>query len=225
MAREAYQQALTGLQLSVVELGRQVRRQLQRGLDILLRHDCAAAGRMDRDDDVIDRETLRIEKACIDLVALQQPVAADMRLITASYKIITDLERIADLGVNLADYCCAAVSVDMVDASRFLAVGRLGMDMLEQAMAAYELKDANLAEQVIQRDQELDELTWGTMHEFLEQLGRTGLQGHDEAEARRIASQALPVLLSMRDLERVGDHACNIAGRVVFMVTASDRYL
>jgi len=225
MSRETYQRMLAGLHGSVVELGRQVGDQLGKGLDALVRHDCALAGRLHAADDVIDDATLRIEKACTDLVSLQHPVAGDMRLITASFKIVTDLERIADLAVNLGDYCCTAETLDMVPPETIGTVGRLGAEMLEAAIQAYADKDPQAAEAVIRRDDDLDDLTWGTIRGFLERLYLTEQESHGREEAERISSQALPILLSMRDLERVGDHAANIAARVVYMVTGSAEFI
>lgn len=225
MAREAYRRTLDGLHASVVELGDQVRRQLEDGLDALVRHDCARAGSLNADDDVIDAETLRIEKVCVDLLSLQQPVAGDVRLITASFKVVTDLERIGDLAVNLGDYCCAAEALDLVPPETIEAVGRLALEMLGEATRAYAEGDTERAERVIERDRDLDEMTWGTIRAFLKHLYLSARESHDEAEAERISSQALPVLLSMRDLERVGDHAENIAARVVYIATGSRRYL
>lgn len=225
MAREAYRRMLDELHASVVALGDQVRRQLEDGLDALVRHDCDRAGRLNDDDDVIDAETLRIEKACVDLLSLQQPVAGDMRLITASFKVVTDLERIGDLAVNLGDYCCASEALDLVPPETIGAVGRLALEMLGEATRAYAEGDTERAERVIVRDRDMDEMTWGTIRAFLKHLYLSARESHDEAEAERISSQALPVLLSMRDLERVGDHAENIAARVVYIATGSRRYL
>lgn len=225
MAREAYKRMLDGLHRSVVELGRQVERQLEDGLDALVRHDCAKAGRLNTADDVIDDETLRIEKACVDLVSLQQPVASDTRLITASFKVVTDLERIGDLAVNLGDYCCAAESLDLVPPDTIEAVGRLAIEMVGEAVRAYAHRDPELAGRVIERDRDLDEMTWGTIRAFVKRLYLSEREGHDDAEAERISSQAMPVLLSMRDLERVGDHAENVAARVVYIATGSRKYL
>jgi phosphate transport system protein len=225
MAREAYQRMLDGLHASIVELGARVGAQLADGLDSLVRHDCAKAGRLNAADDVIDDETLRIEKACVDLVSLQQPVARDARLITVSFKIITDLERVGDLAVNLGDYCCAAEALDLVPPETIEAVGQLALEMLADSMRAFAENDPERAEQVIRRDHDLDAMTWGTIRAFVKRLYLSEQQVHDDAEAERISSQAMPILLSMRDLERVGDHAENIAGRVVYIVTGSRKHL
>lgn len=225
MVREGYQRMLDGLHKSIVELGEQVRHQLEEGLDALVRHDCAKAGRLNAADDVIDDETLRIEQACVDLVSLQQPVAGDMRLITGSYKIVTDLERIGDLAVNLGDYCCAAETLDLVPPETINEAGRLAAEMLEEAIHAYSERDQERAEAVIRRDRDLDEMTWGAIRDFVKRLYLSEREGHDDAEAERISSQAMPILLSMRDLERVGDHAENIAARVVYIATGSRQYL
>lgn len=222
MTREAYQGALRGLHESVLDLGVLVEAQLERGIEALVSHDPSAANRLHRDDDPIDDATRRIERACIDLLSLQQPVASDMRLVASSFKIVTDLERVADLAVNLGDYCSASSSLDLVGPDAIDRAGRLSMSMLRAALEAYRNRDVAEATRVIRRDTELDDLTWGTIRQFVKSLHQSERQGHDDLEAERISSQALPVLLSMRDIERVGDHACNIAERVLFIVTGRD---
>jgi phosphate transport system protein len=152
-------------------------------------------------------------------------VAGDTRLITASYKIVTDLERIADLAVNLGDYCCAAESLDLVPPETIEATGRLSAEMVEEAVRAYAERDPARAEAVVRRDRDLDDMTWGTIRDFVKRLYLSEREGHDDSEAERISSQAMPILLSMRDLERVGDHAENIAARVVYIATGSRKYL
>lgn len=218
MSRERYTSDLEGLRRDVLALGGQAEEQLRAGLRALVEHDCDLAATLDQRDDAIDRATEEVETACLELIALQQPVAADMRLIAASYKIVTDLERVADLAVNLGDYCCSAGRLELVPVAEVERVGGLAVAMLSDALAAYADRDVARAEEVVRRDDELDRASWGLIRRFLESLQESALSGHATGEAQRISSQALPVLLSMRDLERVGDHAANVADRVVFMV-------
>ena len=127
-----------------------------------------------------------------------------------------------DLSVNLADYSGDSEALSMVPPSRIEAVGRVGIEMLADAMRAFADGNVFLASAVIRRDDELDELAWNTTKAFLEALHLAGRQAWDDATAKRHAEEALPILLSMRDLERVGDHAVNIARRVVYIVTGDD---
>jgi phosphate transport system protein len=94
--------------------------------------------------------------------------------------------------------------------------------MLNDALRAFADDNVFLANAVVRRDDELDQLAWGTTKAFLEALHHAGRRAWDDSTAKRHAEEALPVLLSMRDLERVGDHAVNIARRVVYIVTGDD---
>lgn len=223
MSRERYTSELAGLRRAVLALGGQAEELLRAGLRALVEHDVELADGLDRRDDAIDRATEEVEATCLDLVALQQPVAADMRLVAASYKIVTDIERVGDLAVNLGDYCRSAGRLELVSPREVERVGAIAVAMLGDALAAYADRDAERAEEVIRRDDELDEATWGLIRRFLESLYDSALHEHASGEAERISSQALPVLLSMRDLERVGDHAANICERVVFLVRGRRR--
>jgi phosphate transport system protein len=121
MTRITYQQALDTLRQDIRELGALVLRRLDQGLGALVRHDAATGTLVQEGDDDVDTRTAAIERACIDLLTLQQPVAGDIRLITAAFRIITDLERIGDLAVNLADYANDSETLEMVPPSRIEA--------------------------------------------------------------------------------------------------------
>lgn len=225
MTRDIYQRQLRSLRESVIELGVKVHRQLEQGLQALLRHDLALADKLDAYDDVIDQQSLELEKLCLQLLALQQPVATDLRLITSSFKIATDLERVADLAVNLGEYARDSERIEVIPPADIERAGGLAADMLAQAMQAYEHKDEARAIDVIKQDRELDLACWGVMRGFLKQLVVREMQSRTEDQAERIAAQALTVLLSMRDLERIGDHAVNTAARVVYIVSGSHQYI
>jgi phosphate transport system protein len=219
MTRTSYQNTLAGLRQGLLDLGTLVQKRLELGLAALVRHDAATGTLVQEGDRDVDRETSAIEQTCIDLLTLQQPVARDIRLVTAAFRIVTDLERIGDLAVNLADYAGDSETLSMVPPARIDQVGRVGIAMLGDALRALATDNVFLANVVIRRDDELDELAWSTTKAFLEALHVAGRKAWDDATAKRHAEEALPVLLSMRDLERVGDHAVNIARRVVYIVT------
>lgn len=225
MTRDIYQKQLRALRASVIELGVKVHRQLELGLQALLRHDLALAKKLDEYDDVIDQQSLELEKLCLQLLALQQPVATDLRLITSSFKIATDLERVADLAVNLGEYARDCERIEVIPPGEIEKAGAFAAGMLAQAMQAYERKDEPLAIDVIQRDRELDLACWGVMRGFIKQLVVREMESRTEDQVEGITSQALTVLLSMRDLERIGDHAVNTAARVIYIVNGSHQYI
>jgi phosphate transport system protein len=222
MTRTAYQNMLTDLRQRVIDLGTLVVGRLEQGLAALVRHDPATGTFVQQGDQEIDRATATIERTCIDVLTLQAPVAGDIRFVTATFRIVTDLERVGDLAVNLADYATDSDTLEMVPPSRIDEVGRVGVAMLRDALRAFADSNVFLAAAVVRRDDELDELAWTTTKAFLEAMHLAGRQAWDDATARRHAEEALPILLSMRDLERVGDHAVNIARRVLYIVTGEN---
>lgn len=219
MTRIAYQESLARLRQEIIELGALVQSRLEQGVAALVRHDVATSVLVQQGDEDVDRRSAAIERRCIDLLALQQPVAGDIRLVTAAFRIVMDLERIGDLSVNLADYAGDSEMLELVPPTRIGEVGQVTIEMLRDAMRAFADGNVVLASAVIRRDDELDELTWSTIKTFLHALHVAGRTAWDDATARRHAEEALPVLLSMRDLERAGDHAVNVARRVVYVVT------
>ena len=108
MPREGYQDQLDGLREDVLYMSEVVLERLRMGLEALAHKDEELAWEVIEGDDEINQLYLELEGDCIDLLALQQPVASDLRFIAASFKIITDLERIADLATNLGDYTLEA---------------------------------------------------------------------------------------------------------------------
>ena len=222
MTRIAYTNALAELRQGILDLGVLVQKRLTQGLAALVSHDAATSVLVQEGDEDIDRRTFAIKHIYIDLLTLQQPVAGDIRAITGAYRICADLERIGDLAVNLADYTGDSETLSMVSPSRIEEVGRISIEMLAGAMRAYADGNVVLATAVIRRDDELDAVTWNTIKAFLEALHQAGRTAWDDSTARRHAEEAVPVLLSMRDLERSGDHAVNIARRVVYIVTGEE---
>ena len=220
MPREEYQDRLEALREDVLYMGELVRDRLRLGLDALDRKDEAAAREVIENDDEINELYLALESDCVDLIALQQPVAGDLRFIAASFKIITDLERIGDLAVNLGEYTLDAerdVYPD-VDVNR---IGAFAADAVADAMAAYAEGDAAATREIAARDDELDESCADASQTVVRGLLEHGTA--DDAEA--LLAEASRLLLTIRDLERVGDHAVNVAARTLYMIEDDDELI
>jgi len=224
MARENYQQQLDSLTGEVEAMAELVADRYEMALEAAATGDRRLAEQVIQGDSEINDRYLELEKECTDLIALQQPVAGDLRLITASFKIITDLERIADLATNLADHTRAGHE-GIHPAVDLAALGTTAGEMVEAAVAAYEAGDPVACRTVAARDDELDDdydrTTKAIIRTLLETVDSADAEGHPEP-ALTAASRGL---LTVRDIERVGDHAVNIAARVLYMVETDDELL
>jgi phosphate transport system protein len=164
------------------------------------------------EDKLIDELENAIDERCLDLLALMQPVALDLRFITMSMKISTDLERIADLAVDIAQRVMELSGKPMLKPLIDIPVlSTLAKRMSKDALDAFVNKDADLAEKVILLDSEADKLRNLVQKELVEEYMSKDLS---------TVSRAVPLLLIARHLERICDHATNIAEDVIYMVKA-----
>ena len=164
-------------------------------------------------DEPINTLHIEIDDRCFKLLALHQPMAADLRAIVSAVKINTDLERVGDLAVNIAEatkrYLQHPPVKPLIDIPR---MGDIAQGMLRDALDAFVRRDIQLAEAVLGADDELDALKTQIFRELLT---------HMIADPATI-EPALDLILISRHLERIGDHATNIAEDVIFMVSARD---
>jgi phosphate transport system protein len=164
-------------------------------------------------DEPINDLHIEVDDRCFKLLALHQPMAADLRAIVAAVKINTDLERVGDLAVNVAEagkrYLQHAPVKPLIDIPR---MGDIAQLMLRDALDAFVRRDIALAEAVLAKDDELDALKTQIFRELLTFM----LQDPTTIEP------ALDLILISRHLERIGDHATNVAEDVIFMVSARD---
>jgi phosphate transport system protein len=215
MPRESFQTALSDLREAVLDLGELVLERLETALAAFVDDDEALANRIIGSDDEVNRRYLELESRCIELFALEQPVAADLRLVAASFKIITDLERVGDLAANLAKYTLSRTAI--LPEVGIPEIGRKAIDMLEAALEAFENRDGDTCRAVAARDDDLDRLC--------EQASSTlvrNLIERDPIEAtgtlKTLLTDIESALLTIRDLERIGDHAVNVAGRTLYVL-------
>lgn len=224
MAREGYQEQLDQLREDVLYMSEVVSGRLRVGLDALEHKDSDLAEAVIEGDEEINEMYLDLEQNCIDLLALQQPVAGDLRFIASSFKIITDLERIADLATNLGEYTLAAER-DMFPEVDAQAIGDLTLVMVDEAMTAYAAEDADACHEIADRDDELDEMCEKASEIVVRDLIETEYDPTREDDIENLMQDVSRLLLTIRDLERVGDHAVNIAARTLYMVENSDELI
>jgi len=220
MPRNQYQQQLGQLRTNVVDMSELVCERLDDALRALETKDGTLAEGVIEGDAEINQLYLDLESDCIELFALQQPVAGDLRFVASSFKIITDLERIGDLATNLAEYAITAER----DRYPEIDIAHLGTEagsMVGEAVAAYEADNAAAARAVAARDDELDRLCSEANAVVVRDL--LGTDYGDEYTA--LIDDVQRLLLTIRDLERVGDHAVNICARTVYMVDHDDELI
>ncbi len=200
--RTAYHQALENTRLDVVRLGALVSDAIRSATQALERRDVVLAGRVVAGDDEVDEMRRGVEATCIELIWKQQPVAGELRAIAGMLQIVTDLERIGDYAVDIAKNAIKLSDVAVRPAS--VEVGRianLAYQMLLDVMRAYREGDRELADAVIERDDEVDKL-------YHSSLG--ALQAEMQRDPGTVPAGTL-LLFVVSIIERVGDRAQNIA--------------
>ena len=220
MARNEYQADLETLREDVLEMGERVVGSYDDALAALETKDGDLAATVIDGDAAVNERYLDLEADCIDLFALQQPVAGDLRFVASSFKILTDLERVGDLATNLAEYALEAERERYPEVD-IRYIGEQARAMLADALAAYDDGDTEAARAVAARDDEIDRLCEAAGETVVEDLIRTDY-GDDIGT---ILDDASRLLLTVRDLERVADHAVNVCARVVYMVEHDDALL
>ncbi len=162
-------------------------------------------------DKKVDKFDLKIDKICQKIFALNQPVAMDLRLIMSALTINANLERIGDLSVNIAEnFLILKKKPHFINKTRYIEMTKLVKEMIRNAIDSFIENDAKLAQKVIQSDNMLDQYNVEN-HQILKDVMRENVNDIEDAVAMLVIS---------RQLERLGDHATNIAEDVFFIVEA-----
>lgn len=208
-----FQADLDQLKTRLLEMGGLAEERVRAAVDSLVNRDADAVARVLDGDRPINRLHIEIDNRCFTLLALHQPMAVDLRAIVSAVKINTDLERVGDLAVNIAEavvrYMRHPPVKELIDIPRMAVIAQT---MLRNALDAYVRRDTALAQSVLDCDDELDALKTQVFRELLTYM----LQDPTTIEP------ALDLILISRHLERIGDHATNVAEDVIFMVLAKD---
>ena len=204
-----YELQLEKLRASVLEMGGLVEDQIAQAMRALTTRDQQLARATIERDHMVNRLDVEIDDLAIKLLALHQPAARDLRLITTTLKVTTDLERIGDLAEHIAERAVELVVELPIKPSIDLPrMAELARDMLRRSLDAFVREDEKLALSVCNADDTIDQLHGQLFRELVEFM----------AEDPRTVSRAMRLLFVSKYLERVGDHATNIAEMVIFMV-------
>jgi phosphate transport system protein len=218
MPRTEYRAQLEVLRTDVVAMGEAVLDQYDRALEACERGDAELAESVIESDREINERYLALERECIDLFALQQPVASDLRFVASSFKIVTDLERIADLATNIAHR--PLPPTDAVGDVDVRGVAEEARAMVADALAAYATDDVAACWRIAERDTDLDRACENASETVV-----GALLSADPAGEASLQTTASRLLVLLRDVERVGDHAVNVAARTLYMAEHDDSLL
>lgn len=208
-----FEEELTELKQKLLTMGSLVERALHQSVKALVDRDAQLALKIFDGEETINRMQIEIDDRAMRLLALQQPMAADLRLIASAVKINYDLERIGDLCVNIAQRVLSLINQPpispMIDMPRMAAKAE---KMLHDALDAFVNRNADLSKTVLESDDEVDRLR----DEIFQELVRY-MSAHPDSVQR-----GLDLLLISRNIERVADHATNIAEDVIYAVAGRD---
>jgi len=204
---------LQRLKERLLEMGELATSRIDRAVSGLTSRDPVILGDVIQGDESINALQIELDDRCFKLLALRQPMATDLRLIMSTTRITSDLERVGDLAVNVAEAAARYIQyppvkplIDLPKMSEF------AQQMLRDALSSFVSGEVSLASDVLKRDDALDDLKRQLFQELLTYM----LQDPGTVEP------ALDLILISRHLERIGDHATNVAEDVIFMVSALD---
>ena len=210
MARVSYHAELDALRQDLLRMGTQVEEAIRLAVESLKERDDGKARRVLALEDEVDRMELDIERRCLNLIALQQPMAGDLRQIGMTLKVITDLERMADHAHDIAKVTLRLgqepLIKPLVDIPRMAEIAE---KMVRDGLKAFVEGDVDLARAMVDRDDDLDHLFNQIFRELLMIM----------REKPGTVEQATQLLMVASHLERVGDHATNLAEWVIYLVT------
>lgn len=210
MTRLHFQQNLEEIKHKVLRMGSMVEAIVDKAVNSLKEQNLEAAKSIIEDDDRIDAMDLEIEMDCMKLLALQQPLAKDLRTIATALKIITDLERMGDHAVNISKITLEIgkepLIKPLIDIPR---MAKIAQEMIKLSLDAFVKEDIELAKKVAEMDQEVDDIYQAILAELLDMIVKNP----------SITKQATKLMFVGRYLERIADHTTNVCERIIYMVT------
>ena len=206
---DKFRRELEALKEQLLKMAALAETALDRSFTALTARDSDLAQEVIQGDKAINDLEEELDTACVRIIALYQPVAIDLRQVMAVDHLIVELERLGDLAVNVAEEALNLVQLPKSEIHRDLSrMSRMVQHMLRDSLRAFLSQDAVLAREVCKQDDEVDYLDRALIQELLEYMGRS-------QEAVALGQSQITVV---RNLERAGDHATNIAEQVVYMV-------
>ncbi|MBS7240831.1 phosphate signaling complex protein PhoU [Treponema sp.] len=214
--RERYEEELKKLNASIISMGKMIEIAIEGSVLALMEWDLASCDEIIKNDDAIDEMEKEIEQLCVRLLLQQQPMASDLRMVTAALKMVTDMERIGDHAGDIADLIkqmgngkAIANSMGKYANAKLEQMCSEIQKMLYNSISAYIDRDVSKAKDVIANDDIVDELYFKLKREFVRQIQIKIENGEEIAD----------FLLIAKYFERIGDHATNIAEWVIYSIT------
>lgn len=198
----------------LLKMGGRVEQQLGAAVEALVKMDSGEAGKVIALDREVNKMEMRIDDECARILARRQPAASDLRLVLAVARVITDLERIGDEASKIARQAIK-LSEEGVSPSNFVEIRHIGVhvsDMLRKSLDAFTRLDVDTAVEVVQQDSQVDKEYGSAMRSLVTFM----------MEDPRVITSVLNEMWALRSLERVGDHAANIAEHVIYLVRGLD---
>jgi phosphate transport system protein len=211
--KKHYSEQLAGIREMVLRMGGLAEQMTRRVIQALVQRDARLLAEVRAMESQVNQLHIEIDEACLELIALRQPAAADLRFIAAAMKIIVDMERIGDQAINITERAESLLAVPplkpLIDIPRMADIAQ---EMLKASLDAYVHGDDALAYRTIEKDDEVDQLKDKVFRELL-----TFMMADPTTIPR-----AMDLILVSRHIERIADHATNICEDVIFMVKGKD---
>ena len=205
---------LSQLNDELIEMGGVVKKAIADATRALIDQDACAAKQIIEADDEIDSMEKEIERLCLNVILQQQPVARDLRFVSAILKIITDLERIGDHASDISEFTIYLADRPYIkDMEHIPQMADMTMQMVTDSIEAFVKRDLELARKVIAKDDEVDELFVFVKNELVELINENPSNG----------DQVIDLMMVTKYYERIGDHATNVAEWVVFSLTGAHK--
>lgn len=210
--RETLNEQLKELKQNILKMGGLMEEAIHKAIKSLATQDMSMAREVVKSDNDIDKLEDEIEARCMNILALQNPVAGDLREIATILKIVTDLERMADEAVNIAEVTIMIGNDPLIKPLEDIpAMGLMASNMVKGCLDAFVNKDIHLAQEVARSDDGVDHKYAELFEELVGMIAQKSPFPHSK--------QAVQLLFVARYLERIADHATNIAERTIYMVT------
>ncbi|HEX4458040.1 MAG TPA: phosphate signaling complex protein PhoU [Polyangia bacterium] len=208
-----FDRELRTLRDKLLAMGGRAEQQIGRAVQAMVKRDDAIAQQVIDDDEKIDQDEIGIDELAFLILARRQPVASDLRFVMLALKVVTDLERIGDLAVNIAKRQKDLSRYPVASAqTRIETLAQRVLAALQLALDAFVHADAERAEQVIEGDREIDSINTGVIADIISL----------DVDDNNVVARSLALSSVSRYLERIGDHATNIAEMVIYFVRGRD---
>jgi phosphate transport system protein len=207
---KSYEEQLQLLKDTIVKMGTGVEKQLENTIQSLVKKDASLAEKSIKDDEFTDKYEINIEEQVVNLIALRQPMAIDLRETVVALKVSSDLERIGDLAKNISKRL-TKIGTDLPNdiTKNFEIAGLKASKQVNAVLNSYLHRAKDTAENVWNSDEEIDQMTNSNMEAAVKHLEKN----------KNDIQKVTQLLFMLKNIERIGDHATNIAEQVYFLIT------